>query len=109
MAGLMRPDHGQVRVGGVPVVDLPVAQRRQEVLLVTQDHHVFADTLRHNLVLAARDADDAGVWSALRTVGATWAPRLPEGLDTVLDDEALSGAEAQQMALARIVLADHTP
>ncbi|MFX4270766.1 ABC transporter ATP-binding protein [Propionibacteriaceae bacterium Y1685] len=109
MAGLVRPDRGQVRVGGVPVADLAVTQRRQEVLLVTQDHHVFADTLRNNLALGVSDVDDAGMWSALRTVGATWAPRLPEGLDTVLDDEALSGAEAQQLALARIVLADpHT-
>jgi ABC-type multidrug transport system fused ATPase/permease subunit len=73
---------------------------------VTQEHYVFTATLRENLILAAPDADDARLVKALRRVDAGWA--VAAGLDTMLGDEhrKLTTAEAQQIALARVVIAD---
>jgi ABC-type multidrug transport system fused ATPase/permease subunit len=87
---------------------MPLDQRRRHVTLVTQEHHVFAATLRDNLALAKRDAGDDELKSARTTVGADWALDLSDGLDTMLGgtDTDLDAASAQQIALARIVLAD---
>jgi ATP-binding cassette subfamily C protein len=77
------------------------------VVLVTQEVHVFDTTLRDNLTLARPDADDAAVLGALHTVGAEpLLDRLPDGLGTRLDASSLTPAEAQQLALARVLLAD---
>ena len=77
------------------------------VVLVTQEVHVFDSTLRANLTLARADADDAAVRRALGRVGAEpLLERLPDGLDTRIDPSALTPAEAQQLALARVLLAD---
>ncbi len=111
LAGIDRPGSGSVTVGGVPIADLPPERLRRQVVLVTQEHHVFQDTLRDNLLIAAPDADDDRLRAALATVGARWADELPDGLDTDLGEAAhrLDGAQAQQLALARVVLADpHT-
>ncbi|GAA0983712.1 ABC transporter ATP-binding protein [Nocardiopsis tropica] len=111
LAGLDRPRTGEVTVGGVPVADLAPELLRRQVVLLTQDHHVFRDTLRHNLLLARAGATDAELHAALDTVSADWARELPEGLDTVLspDTHKLNGGQAQQLSLARVVLADpHT-
>jgi ABC-type multidrug transport system fused ATPase/permease subunit len=80
---------------------------------VTQEHHVFVGTLRENLALAAPvDATDADIRAALDAVDALeWVEALPDGLDTVVGSggRALAAAQAQQIALARLVLADpHT-
>jgi ABC-type multidrug transport system fused ATPase/permease subunit len=106
LAGIDRPRTGSATLGGVPVCDIGVEELRRHVVLVTQEHYVFTATLRDNLVLAAPDAGDAVLVDALRRVDAGWA--LVEGLDTVLGDEhrKLSTAEAQQIALARVVVAD---
>ena len=99
-------------VGGVRLVELPLDELRGQVALVTQEHHVFAGTLRDNLVLARPDADDATVYAALAAVDAlAWAEALPDGLATKVgaNGYALSPGQAQQVALARLVLADpHT-
>jgi ATP-binding cassette subfamily C protein len=111
LAGLDRPRTGEVTVGGVPVADLAPELLRRQVVLLTQDHHVFRDTLRHNLLLARAGVTDAELHAALDTVSADWARELPEGLDTVLspDTHKLNGGQAQQLSLARVVLADpHT-
>jgi ATP-binding cassette subfamily C protein len=111
LAGLDRPRTGEVTVGGVPVADLAPELLRRQVVLLTQDHHVFRDTLRHNLLLARAGVTDAELHAALDTVSADWARELPEGLDTVLspDKHKLNGGQAQQLSLARVVLADpHT-
>ncbi|MFE4700988.1 ABC transporter ATP-binding protein [Streptomyces sp. NPDC056738] len=112
LAGVDAPGSGSVTVGGVPVVDLDPEQLRRHVVLVTQEHHVFLGTLRDNLLIAEPDADDAALWAALAAVGAKdWAGDLPDGLDTELGAQALhvDGSRAQQLALARVVLADpHT-
>ncbi|MCD0446898.1 ABC transporter ATP-binding protein/permease [Glycomyces sp. A-F 0318] len=106
LAGIDRPRTGTATLGGVPVCDIGVEELRRHVVLVTQEHYVFTASLRDNLVLAAPDADDAVLEAALRRVEAGWA--LTEGLDTVLGDEhrKLSTAEAQQIALARVIVAD---
>jgi ABC-type multidrug transport system fused ATPase/permease subunit len=102
LAGVDRPAAGTVTVGGVPIVDLPPDELRRQVVLVTQEHHVFRESLRDNLILAA--PDDA-LRRALKTVGADWA----DDLDRDLGQQPLTGAQAQQLALARVVLADpHT-
>ncbi|WP_405916053.1 ABC transporter ATP-binding protein [Streptomyces sp. NBC_00728] len=112
LAGVDAPGSGTVTVGRVPVVALDPEQLRRHVVLVTQEHHVFLGTVRDNLLIAEPSAGDAELWAALAVVGADdWAGELPDGLDTELGPEALrvDGSRAQQLALARVVLADpHT-
>ncbi|MDG4757178.1 ABC transporter ATP-binding protein [Micromonospora sp. WMMD710] len=111
LAGIDAPRRGVVSIGGRPVTDLDPAERRRRIALVTQEHHVFIGTVRDNLSFAAPDATDEQMRAALATVGADWYAELPDGLDTALGDGArqLGAAEAQQLALARLVLADpHT-
>ncbi|MEV5916020.1 ABC transporter ATP-binding protein [Streptomyces chartreusis] len=112
LAGVDAPTAGSVTVGGVPVVALGPEQLRRQVVLVTQEHHVFLGTVRDNLRIAEPSATDADLWAALTAVGAdAWVRGLPDGLDTALGDggRATDGSQAQQLALARVVLADpHT-
>jgi ATP-binding cassette, subfamily C, bacterial len=111
LAGVDKPRRGTVTVGGVPLASLSPERLRRRVVLVTQEHHVFRDTLRDNLLLARPDAADAQLARALEAVGAGWVADLPGGLDTELgsDRYRLNGAQAEQLALARVVLADpHT-
>ncbi len=112
LAGIHPPTGGSVTVGEVPLVDLPLEDLRGHVALVTQEHHVFVGTLAQNLLLAAPDADETALQRALRAVGAQdWANKLPEGLQTEVGSggHTLTPAQAQQIALARLVLLDpHT-
>jgi ABC-type multidrug transport system fused ATPase/permease subunit len=112
LAGVNAPRAGSVTVGGVGLVELPVDQLRGHVVLVTQEHHVFAGTLRDNLALARPGGDEAAMRAALEAVDATvWVDALPNGLDTKVGagGHPLSSAQAQQVAVARLVLADpHT-
>ncbi|SCF04127.1 ATP-binding cassette, subfamily C [Micromonospora chokoriensis] len=111
LAGIDAPRQGVVSIGGCPVTDLDPAERRRRIALVTQEHHVFIGSVRDNLAFAAPDASDEQMRAALGTVGADWFAGLPEGLDATLGDggRQLGAAEAQQLALARLVLADpHT-
>ncbi|MFG3439039.1 ABC transporter ATP-binding protein [Nonomuraea sp. NPDC047897] len=112
LAGIHGPRAGSVSVGGVPLVELPLDELRGHVALVTQEHHVFKGTLRDNMLIARPDAGDQAVRDALAAVDALdWVLALPDGLDTVVGSGglAVSAAQAQQLALARLVLADpHT-
>ncbi|HEX6235143.1 MAG TPA: ABC transporter ATP-binding protein [Jiangellaceae bacterium] len=112
LAGIHPPRSGRIDVGGVRLVDLPLEQLRREVVLVTQEHHVFVGSLRDNLALAAPDTSDAELCRALAAVDALeWVEGLPDGLDTLVGSggHPIGPAQAQQLALARIVLADpHT-
>ncbi|GAA1597154.1 MULTISPECIES: ABC transporter ATP-binding protein [Kribbella] len=102
LAGLDRPRTGSVTIGGTPVADLPPEQLREHVVLITQDHHVFHDTVRDNLLIAKPDATDEELYAALDAVGRRG--ELDTEVGTDLDDAA-----AQQLSLARVVLADpHT-
>jgi ABC-type multidrug transport system fused ATPase/permease subunit len=112
LAGVQPPNRGTITVGGAEIGYLPVEQARQEVALVTQEHHVFVGTLRQNITLAKPDASDEEVWRALTAVDASdWAQQLENGLDTIVGNggHRLLPAQAQQLALSRLVLADpHT-
>jgi len=112
LSGVHAPRSGYVRVGGVDAHTLPPERLRSQVALVTQEYHVFNGTLRENLALSATGATDEDLVRALDVVDARpLLERLPAGLDTALGPGAvqLSPGEAQQLALARLVLADpHT-
>lgn len=112
LAGIHPPTAGRVTVGGVPLVDLPLDELRGHVALVTQEHHVFVGSVADNLRLAAEHADDQELERALRAVDAwDWVTALPDGLATGVGSggAALTPAQAQQLALARLVLLDpHT-
>jgi ABC-type multidrug transport system fused ATPase/permease subunit len=112
LAGVHPPRTGRVSVGDVPLVDLPLDDLRGHVVLVTQEHHVFVGTVAENLLLARPDATERDLWDALAAVDALdWVLALPDGLATEVGSggRPVTPAQAQQLALARIVLADpHT-
>ena len=112
LAGIHPPTGGSVQVGGVDLVDLPLDDLRRHVALVTQEHHVFVGSLADNLRLADETADDEQLLAALAAVDALgWVESLPEGLATGVGSggHVLTPAQAQQVALARLVLLDpHT-
>jgi ATP-binding cassette subfamily C protein len=111
LAGVDPPRTGRVTVGGAPVTELALPELRRRVALVTQEHHVFIGTVRDNLLLARPTTADRELFAALAAVDADWVEALPDGLDTVLRSGGveLEPGRAQQLALARLILADpHT-
>ncbi|MEV5610138.1 ABC transporter ATP-binding protein [Streptomyces sp. NPDC052225] len=112
LAGIYAPRTGQVTLGGAELSRMQAERVRSHVALVNQEHHVFVGSLRDNLRLARSGAEDAELWAALGAVDADgWAGSLDDGLDTEVGSGglALTPAQAQQIALARLVLADpHT-
>ncbi|MFI1438332.1 ABC transporter ATP-binding protein [Streptomyces fructofermentans] len=112
LAGIYAPRAGRVTLGGAELSRMSAERVRSHVALVNQEHHVFVGALRDNLLLARSGADDAELWAALGAVDADgWARALEDGLDTEVGSGglALTPAQAQQIALARLVLADpHT-
>ncbi|MFG2742574.1 ABC transporter ATP-binding protein [Streptomyces sp. KS_5] len=112
LAGIYAPRDGRITLGGAELSRMTAERVRSHVALVNQEHHVFVGSLRDNLLLARTDAADAELWAALGAVDAdAWARALDDGLDTEVGSGgfALTPAQAQQIALARLVLADpHT-
>jgi ABC-type multidrug transport system fused ATPase/permease subunit len=112
LAGIHPPREGTVELGGVELTDLELDDLRGHVALVTQEHHVFVGTVEDNVRLARPTAGSDEVREALDAVDALdWVEALPYGIDTQVGQGALtlSPAQAQQVALARLVLADpHT-
>ncbi|MEU0243387.1 ABC transporter ATP-binding protein [Streptomyces sp. NPDC006235] len=101
-------DEGAVRVGGVDVRDLSARSLRETLGMVTQDGHLFHDTVRANLLLARPTATESDLWDALRRARLDDLVRsLPDGLDTVVGERGyrLSGGERQRMTIARLLLA----
>ncbi|OBC06653.1 ABC transporter ATP-binding protein [Gordonia sp. 852002-50395_SCH5434458] len=101
-------DEGAVRLNGVDVRDLRSESVHRNVGLVTQDGHLFHDTVRANLVLAQPDASDDAIWDALRRARLDeLVASLPDGLDTIVGERGyrLSGGERQRMTIARLLLA----
>ncbi|MGQ4335908.1 ABC transporter ATP-binding protein [Streptomyces hayashii] len=101
-------DEGAVRIGGVDVRELSAASLRATLGMVTQDGHLFHDSVRANLLLARPGADDDALWDALRRSRLDDLVRsLPDGLDTVVGERGyrLSGGERQRMTIARLLLA----
>ncbi|MEU8099623.1 ABC transporter ATP-binding protein [Streptomyces rubiginosohelvolus] len=112
LAGIYAPRTGEVTLGGAELSRMTAERVREHVALVNQEHHVFVGSLRDNLRLAREGAEDAELWASLAAVDADgWAEALEKGLDTEVGSGgfALTPAQAQQIALARLVLADpHT-
>ena len=108
VAGINAPTAGNVTIGGAEVTRIPEKERHAVVSLVTQEHHVFVGTVIDNLRLAREDATEEEMREALEIVEAGWVFDLPDGMGTTVGSggKLLSPAEAQQIALARIVLLD---
>jgi ATP-binding cassette, subfamily C, bacterial len=109
VAGLLQPTGGQTRIGGVPVGEIDRGRLRDWVATITQDVHLFSGPLLDDLRLVAPQAGRDEVWAALHQVGAGgWVDALDEGLDTQVGEQgvALTAAQAQHVAMARLVLAD---
>jgi len=101
-------DSGAVRLSGVDVRDVSFASLREAMGMVTQDGHLFHDTIRENMRFAAPDASDDDLWDALRKARlAALVESLPDGLDTVVGERGyrLSGGERQRLTIARLLLA----
>ncbi|MFI6324272.1 ABC transporter ATP-binding protein [Nonomuraea sp. NPDC050556] len=101
-------DQGTVRLGGVDVRDLSADTIRETLGMVTQDGHLFHDSIRGNLLLARPEASEEELWEVLRRARlAALIESLPDGLDTVVGERGyrLSGGERQRLTIARLLLA----
>ncbi|MFC4069163.1 ABC transporter ATP-binding protein [Actinoplanes subglobosus] len=99
---------GAVRIGGIDVRDLSAVSLRQTLGMVTQDGHLFHESVRANLLLARPDATEDELWEVLRRAHvADLIEALPDGLDTVVGERGyrLSGGERQRLTIARLLLA----
>ncbi|MFB7918188.1 ABC transporter ATP-binding protein [Streptomyces sp. NPDC056061] len=107
LAGIDTPDGGSVALGGISPTDLATAELRRDVVLVTQECHVFRGSLADNLLIACPDAGPADLERALRAVAA-WQWASAKGLECEVGSgpDGLTPAQAQQLALARLVLRD---
>ncbi|HEU0249281.1 MAG TPA: thiol reductant ABC exporter subunit CydC [Solirubrobacteraceae bacterium] len=100
---------GSVTLDGIEITDLEGDAYRRVVGMVSQDAHVFATSVRENLLVAWRDASDEQLWAVLAQVRLTdWARQLPDELSSELGERGIrmSGGQRQRLALARALLAD---
>ncbi len=107
LARLYDVDFGAVRLSGVDVRDLTFASLREVVGMVTQDGHLFHESIRSNLLLATPEATDDDLWEALRRARlADVVAEMPDGLDTVVGERGyrLSGGQRQRLTIARLLL-----
>jgi ABC-type multidrug transport system fused ATPase/permease subunit len=107
VARLYDVDSGAVRLSGADVRDVTFASLKDTVGVVTQDGHLFHESIRSNLTLAATDADDDQLWDALRRARlADVVADMPDGLDTVVGERGyrLSGGQRQRLTIARLLL-----
>ncbi|MYY17154.1 MULTISPECIES: ABC transporter ATP-binding protein [unclassified Streptomyces] len=105
---LYDPDTGAVRLNGVDVRDLSADSVRETLGMVTQDGHLFHESVRANLLLARPGATEDDIWDALRRSRLDGlVASLPDGLDTVVGERGyrLSGGERQRLTIARLLLA----
>ncbi|MCV7172913.1 ABC transporter ATP-binding protein [Mycobacterium manitobense] len=107
LARLYDVDDGAVRLGGADVRDVTFESLRDTVGMVTQDGHLFHESIRSNLLLAAPEATEADLWAALRRARlADLIAEMPDGLDTVVGERGyrLSGGQRQRLTIARLLL-----
>ncbi len=108
LARLYDVDSGAVRLAGTDVRDLTAESVRRTLGMVTQDGHLFHESVKANLLLARPEATDDEIWEALRRSRLDDLVRsLPDGLDTVVGERGyrLSGGERQRLTIARLLLA----
>lgn len=107
LAGLLPPRAGTVSLDGVDLRNLTESQLRSRCVYFAEDAHLFATTVRDNLLVARGDCLDAELVDALRRVGlGEWLERLPEGLGTLLPGgaAAVSAGQRRRLLLARVLL-----
>ncbi len=101
------PTAGGIRLGGTDIRDVPLAELRNRVGLVTQDVQLFHASVRDNLTFFDRGIADAQIMAVLSELGlADWVEALPRGLDTPIGPRVLSAGEAQLLAFARVFFKD---
>ncbi len=104
---VVEPQAGRVLLGGVDIARLRAADVRSRIAWLSQDTHLFSDTIRANLALARDGATDADYWAALDRAGiADMVRTLPEGLDSWIGEggSQVSGGQGRRLALARALL-----
>jgi len=109
LLGLLEPDRGSVRIGGVDLGELDLDAWRARLAWVPQRPHLFSASIAENVRLGRREASEEEVWAAICDAGLQDAVlRLPQGMDTILGERGagLSAGERQRVALARAFLRD---
>lgn len=104
---LYEAQHGTIALGGISIGDVPLADLRQRIGIVTQDVQLFQASVRDNLTLFDNSIGDEQMIAVLHDLGlGAWLAQLPDGLDSEIRPGALSAGEAQLVAFARIFLKD---
>lgn len=106
---LYDPTEGRIRIDGYDLKDVNLASLTQQIGMVTQETHLFHDTIRTNLLYAKLDAAHAELVMAAKTANIhDFIMGLPDGYDTIVGERGyrLSGGEKQRIALARVILKD---
>jgi ATP-binding cassette, subfamily C, bacterial len=109
VGGLLVPTSGQARIGGVAIGEINPDEISHSVATITQEVHVFCGPLIDDLRLGAPQASSEEIWAVLHRLGADdWVKALDDGLDTLVGEQGvtLTPVQAQQVAMARLVLTD---